>query len=255
MNPFIVGSIVFAFTLGGALIGNGLRSRLPEHHLDHESRNTVNLGIGLVATMTALVLGLVTASAKNSFDVMDTGVKHTAMDILTLDRLLARYGPETAETRSALQHAVANRIDAMSSGASSRHTELDPMRSGAAIGAEGLADAIQLLTPRDDLQRSLQSRARDLAEEILQTRWLLFAGIGSSVPLPFIMILVFWLTITFGSFGLFAPQNGTVFAVLFVCAVSVGSAVFLILELDGPFDGFLRVSVEPLRYAHANMNR
>ena len=83
----------------------------------------------------------------------------------------------------------------------------------------------------------------------------MFAGVGSSVPLPFIMILVFWLTITFGSFGLFAPRNGTVFVVLFVCAVSVGSAVFLILELDGPFDGFLKVSVEPLRYAHANMNR
>ena len=128
----MVGLIVFAFTLGGALIGNGLRAGLPEHHLDYESRDTVNLGIGLVATMTALVLGLVTASAKSSFDAMDTAVKHTAMDVLTLDRLLARYGPETAEIRSALQHAVANRIDAISPEASSRRTELDPMRSGAA---------------------------------------------------------------------------------------------------------------------------
>jgi len=251
----MVGLIVFAFTLGGALVGNGLRANLPDHHLDDESRDTVNLGIGLVATMTALVLGLVTASAKNSFDVMDTGVKHTAMDVLTLDRLLARYGPETAEIRSALKRAVANRVDALSPETSSRGIELDPMRSGAAAGAESLADAIQLLTPRDDLERSLQSRARDLAEEILQTRWLVLAGVGPSVPVPFIMILVFWLTVTFGSFGLFAPRNGTVFAVLFVCAVSVGSAVFLILELDGPFDGFLKVSVEPLRYAHVNMNQ
>jgi hypothetical protein len=186
---------------------------------------------------------------------MDTAVKHTAMDILTLDRLLARYGPETAEIRSALQHAIAKRIDVIWPETSSRRTELDPMRSGAAAGTESLADAIQLLTPRDDLQRSLQSRARDLAEEILQTRWLVFAGVGPSVPLPFIMILIFWLTITFGSFGLFAPRNGTVFAVLFVCAVSVGSAVFLILELDAPFDGLLKVSAEPLRYAHSNMNR
>jgi hypothetical protein len=251
----MIGLIVFAFTLGGALIGNGLRSGLPEHHLDDESRDTVNLGVGLVATMTALVLGLVTASAKSSFDAMDTAVKHTAIDVLTLDRLLARYGPETAEIRSTLKHAIANRSDAISPDDSSRRTELDPMRSGAAIGAENLADAIQMLTPRDDSQRSLQSRARDLAEKILQDRWLVFAGSGPSVPMPFIMILVFWLTITFSSFGLFAPRNGTVFAVLFVCAMSVGSAVFLILELDAPFDGFIRVSVEPLRYAHANMNQ
>jgi hypothetical protein len=96
MSPSIVGVIVFACTLGGSLAGFWLRARLPERHLDDASRDTVKVGIGLVATMTALVLGLVTASAKSSFDAADTAVKHTAMDLLTLDRLLARYGPETA---------------------------------------------------------------------------------------------------------------------------------------------------------------
>jgi len=99
MNPTIIGTIVFACTLGGALGGIWLRTILPEHHLNDESRDTVKLGIGLIATMTALVLGLVTASAKSSFDAVATAVKHTAMDILILDRLLARYGPETGEIR------------------------------------------------------------------------------------------------------------------------------------------------------------
>lgn len=251
----MVGSMVFAFTLGGALIANWARTALPEHHLGEESRDTVKLAIGLIATMTALVLGLVTASAKSSFDAMDLAVKHTAVDVLTRDRLLARYGPETGQIRGALRNAVAGRIDAILREAASGLTDVDPMRSGTATGSESLADAIQLLTPHDDSQQSLKSRARDLAEEILQVRWLVFAGVGSSVPGPFITILVFWLTITFASFGLFAPRNGTVVMALFVCAVSVGSAVFLILELDGPFDGFIRVSVEPLRYAHANMNQ
>ncbi len=89
----------------------------------------------------------------------------------------------------------------------------------------------------------------------MQVRWLVFAGGGTSVPLPFLVVLLFWLTITFASFGLFAPRNAMVLAVLFVCAVSVGSAVFLILELDGPFDGLLRVSADPLRYAHAHLNQ
>ena len=253
MRPTIIGTIVFACTLGGALVGNWLRTTLPAHHLNDESRETVKLGIGLVATMTALVLGLVTASAKSSFDNVDTAVKHTAMDILTLDRLLARYGAETSEIRGALQHAVAGRIDMIWPQGSSRPAHLEP--SVAASGVEGLADAIRGLTPRDDSQRSLQSRALDLAEALLQVRWLVFAGGGTSVPLPFLVVLLFWLTITFASFGLFAPRNPMVLAVLFVCALSVGSAVFLILEMDGPFDGLLRVSADPLRYAHAHLNQ
>lgn len=255
MNPNIVGTIVFTCTLGGALIGIWLRTKLPEHHLNDESRDAMRLGIGLVATMTALVLGLVTASAKSSFDAVDTAVKHTAMDVLILDRLLARYGPETSEIRGALQHAFAHRIDQIWPQNSSRPAHLDPLGAASASGIEGLADGIRGLTPRDDSQRSLKSRALDLADALLKTRWLVFAGIGTSVPLPFFLILLFWLTITFVSFGLFAPRNATVLAVLFVCALSVGGAVFLILEMDGPFDGLVQVSADPLRYAHAHLNR
>ena len=110
-------------------------------------------------------------------------------------------------------------------------------------------DAIRGLAPRDDSQRALQSRALDLAEALLQARWLVFAGGGTSVPLPFLVVLLFWLTITFTSFGLFAPRNATVLAVLFVCAVSVASAVFLILEMDGPFDGSAPVPAACVRAA------
>ena len=141
MKPAIVGMIVFVCTFGGALVGNWLRTTLPEHHLNDESRDTVKLGTGLIATMTALVLGLVTASAKSSFDAVNTAVKNTAMDILTLDRLLARYGPETGEIRGALQHAVASRIDMIWPQSSSEPARLEP--SVEASGVEGLADAIR----------------------------------------------------------------------------------------------------------------
>ena len=254
MNPTVVGVVVFACTLGGALLGHWLRTALPERYIDHESRDTVKLGIGLVATMTALVLGLVTASAKSSFDAVDAAVKHTAMDILTLDRLLARYGPETRELRGALKEAIAIRIDIIwPQNSSHPSAQLDPFRSGAALAAEGLVDGIRSLVPRNDLQRAIQSRAEDLAESMLESRWGLFVG-GTSVALPFLVVLLFWLTITFASFGLLAPRNAMVFAVLLVCAMSVGSAVFLILELSSPFDGLLRVSADPVRYAYAHLN-
>ena len=68
-------------------------------------------------------------------------------------------------------------------------------------------------------------------------------------------MLLFWLTITFTSFGLFAPRNVTVLAVLFFCALSVTSALFLVVEMDGPFDGLIKASADPLRYAHAHINQ
>jgi hypothetical protein len=106
MNPSIVGMIVVACSFGGALLGLWLRTALPEQHLDAESRDTVKVGIGLIATMTALVLGLVTASTKSAFDAVDTAVKQTAIELLALDRILARYGSETGEIRQGLQRAM-----------------------------------------------------------------------------------------------------------------------------------------------------
>src|SRR5512143_1532380 len=111
MNPTIVSTIVFTFTFGGVLVGMWLRRTLPRHHLDAESKDTVKVGIGLIATMTALILGLVTASAKSSYDAVDSAVKKGAVDVLTLDRVLARYGSETEEIRKGLQRMLWARID------------------------------------------------------------------------------------------------------------------------------------------------
>jgi hypothetical protein len=86
-------------------------------------------------------------------------------------------------------------------------------------------------------------------------RWLVLAGTETSIPVPFLVGLLFWLTITFASFGLAAPRNATVHTVLGVCALSVGSAIFLVLEMDRPFDGLRRVSAAPWRYAHAHLNQ
>ena len=136
---------------------------------------------------------------------------------------------------------------------SSQPVQLD--HAGSAAAVEGLLDRVRGLAPRDDSQRSLQSRALELVEAVLRARWLVGAGGGTSVPLPFLVVLLFWLTITFASFGLFAPRNATVIAVLFVCALSVGGAVFLVLEMDGPFDGLLKASADPMRYALARLNQ
>jgi len=255
MNGSVVGTIVLVCTFGGALIGLWLRRALPGHHLDSDSRDTIKMGIGLIATMTALLLGLVTASAKSSFDAMDTAVKQTTIQLLTLDRLLARYGPEINEIRKGLQHAVGARIDVIWPQDPSKPGSVNPMLSGGAPMGEVLADAIRALKPSNDAQRNLQSRALDTGESLLQGRWIVLAGAENSIPLPFLVILVFWLTIVFVSFGLFAPWNATVVAALFVCAISVATALFLVLEMESPFTGFIRVSPDPLRYALSSLGK
>ncbi len=175
MNPTLIGMLVFVCTFGGALFGIWLRAILPEHHRNNESKDTVKVGIGLVATMTALVLGLVTASAKQSFDELDAAIKHAAAQVLSLDRALARYGPESAEARQALHDGMVQRVEFTWRQDTRQPAQLptpELIRAG-----EGIITLVRHLSPRDDDQRWLQSRALELGEGLLKVspKPLLFA--------------------------------------------------------------------------------
>jgi hypothetical protein len=248
----LVGMIVFACTFAAALLGMWMRTALPEHHVDNDSRDTIRTGVGLIAGMSALVLGLVTASAKSSYDSVETSVRSTAVDILTLDSLLARYGHEASGIRVTLKALVAQRIDEIWP-AQSGHPDLDPKRHLAA--AESLLEQIRGLAPHTPSQQAIQARVLELSESLMKVRWMMVIEGHRTIPLPFLMILLLWLTLTFTSFGLFSPKNPTVLAVLFVCSLSVGSALFLVLEMDSPFDGWLKVSAEPMRYTLTQLNQ
>ena len=202
--------------------------------------------MGLVATMTALLLGLVTASARSTFDAQDTSIRNSAANILTLDRHLARYGPETKPTRDLIRSALAYRIEMIWPTDGSRGSGLDVSTTTPAV--EEIENQILRLSPENDAQRWFKTEALKLSEEVVKTRWRVI-GSGGAVPRPFLVVVICWLTVTFASFGLYAPRNATVVAVLCVSALSVAAAVFLILELDGPFDGAIKIPSGPLRFA------
>ncbi|HTO05910.1 MAG TPA: hypothetical protein VMR86_02550 [Myxococcota bacterium] len=251
MSPLAAAGGVWACTFGGALAGMLLGAALPAHHLNEASKSTVNVGIALIATMTALILGLVTASAKSTFDASDQDVRRISAEVLSLDRILARYGPETAPVRKALHDALAARVERVWPPSGDAVADFDPVQGGAEL--EQLVAALHGLTPKTDDQRWLQGRAEETAESLLASRWLAFGDTHGSVPHALLVIVVFWLSITFVSFGMFAPPNGTVLTILFLCALSVAAAVFLILELEQPLTGLIRISPEPLRYAIAHL--
>jgi hypothetical protein len=222
----------------------GLRGVIPENHLTPDTRDLIKLGVGLIGTMSALVLGLLVASTKGSYDTKRTELAQMAGNAILLDRVLAHYGTETADIRSALRSGLASMV-----GSSGESSHLEQLAQAAPLAREVIFDKIQNLVPRTDAQRSLQGQAQSFAINLGQTRWLLFAQSGTSISTPFLLIVVFWLTVLYLSFGLFAPRNATAFATLFICAVSVAGAMFLILDLDHPFTGLMRIPDSPLRNA------
>jgi hypothetical protein len=254
VSSLTISLIVFACILGGTLLGMFLRAVLPERHLSAESKDLVKLGMGLVGTMTALVLGLLIASAKGSFDAQRNGLAQMSANIVLLDRVLAHYGPEAKEARELLRAMVVDMLDQTWPENGPRPGQAGP-KAGTEGRYEGLYEKIQELTPKNEAQRALQAQALKIGIDIAQTRWLMFAQRGSSVPMPFLVVLVSWLTILLASFSLFAPPNPTVIAVLLVCTLAVSSAVFLILELDRPFEGALQISSAPLRNVLAQLGR
>ena len=251
MSTWATGGIVFACVFGGALFGLLLRATLPQHHLTSESKDVVKLGMGLLATMAALVLSLLIASAKTSYDTHRTEVTQLAANVMLLDRIMAHYGAETKESRDLLRAAVARVVDEMWPQGASRRADLNPR----AARAEVLYDKILGLSPQSEAQRLLRAEALSIATDLSRTRWLIFEQGGTTIPLPFLVLLIFWVTVIFASFGLFAPANATVVGTLFVCALSVSGAIVLILELDQPLQGLVQLSSGPLRSALANLGQ
>jgi len=254
VSPLTISLVAFGCIFGGTLLGIFCRELLPDHHLSEESKDTVKLGIGMIATLTALVLGLMIASAKGNFDTMGSEFRQAGAKIVSLDRVMADYGPETKEARDLLRRVVATLLERIWPDELTERTGAKALESGA--GIEAIQKILRELSPRNDAQRWLQSRALQLSSDITETRWLLIEQRGvSSLPAPFLFLLVFWLTVIFSSFGLFSPRNATVIAILFVCALSAAGSLYLILEMDRPHQGLIRLSSAPLRNALALLGR
>jgi hypothetical protein len=251
MNSIEIGSITFAFAFGGALVGMLLRTTMPEHHRNSESKDAVKVTMALVSTMSALVLGSLIASAKSSYDTQKNELTDLSSKVILLDRVLAHYGPDAKEARDELRTSVEGAISQMWSKDATGLSQSTP----AFASSEVLYDKVQTLVPKNDAQRTMQSQALGLVIGLGQTRWLMYEQRAGSGSVPMLMVLIFWLTALFISFGIFAPRNATVYITLFVSAMSVSFALFLILELYNPYVGVIRLSDVPLRSALANLGR
>lgn len=245
--------LTFACIFGGTLLGMFILRFLPEHHLTADSRDVIKLGTGMIATLAALVLGLLISSAKDTFDTLNSALRQTGSLIVVLDRTMARYGPETKDAREVLRGAVQHTIEQIW-GANKKAAELDNVV--AERGLDALYVKLEDLTPQNDEQRRLLSRALEIIGQIEEIRLISLQRKGQgSFPMLLLGLLICWLTIIFFGFGLLSTPNKTTGIVLFICAIAVTSSLFLLQELDQPFGGLIKVSSAPLQKALVNLGR
>ncbi len=246
MNSSLIAILVFVFVFGGALAGIAIR--VPAHHQDTETKDTVKLVMGLVATIAALVLSLLIASAHNSYDRQESEVQQLGAQIVQLDELFAHYGPEANDSRAQLRRMVEAELARL-------WPDAGAARPAIYSPTEDLFDTVAALRPKTEAQRSAQGRALQLMTTTGTTIRLLYEQAGGSLSWPFFVVLVFWLVVLFSAYGLYARRNATVITALFLGALTVAGAIFLILEMNRPYSGLMQLSSAPIRHALAQIGR
>ena len=250
MNSTLIAVIVFVFVFGGALAGVAIR--VPTHHQDTDTKDVVKLVMGLVATISALVLSLLIASAHSSYDIQESEVQQLGAQLVLLDGVFAHYGPETNDARAQLRRMVKAEVARLWPDAAAARAAMHTPQNY--VPTEDLFDTVARLTPGSEAQRSAQARALQLMTTMGTTIRLLHQQAGGSLSWPFFVVLVFWLVVLFAGFGLYARRNATVIAALFVGALTVAGAIFLILEMNRPYSGLMEISSAPFRDALAQQS-
>jgi hypothetical protein len=235
------------------LVGLSLNAWLPEHHRSAASHDAIKLGAGMISVLASLVLGLLTASIKNSFDTIDGQMRALAANLILMDQTLRDYGPETATARGLLRDYTRQAITDHWPQESTHPVRMENAAAGnemdnARLTIIGLASD----TPS---HQALRATALQLMDGLLQTRWQLIEREGTSIQPAFLVVLVAWIVLIFVAFGYNAPRNATVVSAFFICAVALSACLFIIVEMDSPFDGVITVSSHAMRDALAHMSQ
>ena len=245
VGPYI-GWIVAVIVFASAMLGMLIRRTLPESHLSDETKGVVTLSMGVVGTLTALVLSLLIATASTTFNTRNQEITTLAANAIQLDRVLRSFGPDADDEREMLRNYMTMKLKDLFPQGRSKPVLENPKTI---VLFEELEDRLSAMEGHSPHQRWLLSRAQALTAYVSEVRWLLIEQDVLGIPVPVLLVVLFWLCLLFVSFGLFAPPNATVRVVLFLCAVAVAGAIQTILDLSRPFEGVVRVSGEPLRHA------
>ncbi len=250
MNAAFLSAIIAAVIFSGALLGFALPRVLPERHLSKETLDAIRLGTGMLSVLASLVLGLLVATVKTSFDTTDSDVRAYAADLIVLDETLRDYGSAALPTRRMVRDYTDLLLtDVWLTG--DHPYIIENRQAGQAL--EHIREQIRALPAATPDQKWLLDQALQLVTTLLRQRWLLIEHAGPSIQPVIIWVLVSWIVAIFVSFGINAPRHATMVVAFLVVAAAIGSALFLVLEMDTPFEGVLRVSAQPVATALSHM--
>ncbi|HME27943.1 MAG TPA: hypothetical protein VKI44_42595 [Acetobacteraceae bacterium] len=244
MNTITTSLLVAACVFAGGLVGLSLHRVLPSHHLTKETQDVVRLGTGMLSVLASLVLGLLIATAKSSYDTTDQAVRHYAAELALLNETLRDYGDGASAPRDLLRkytETLLNDIWPINGDAAHLSDEQ------AGLVMEHVREQVRALQPLDDGQKSLRDQALAINVDLLRERWLLIGEQRPHVSPTVLVVLVSWITVIFVSFGLNAPRNATVVVAFLAIALAIGGSIFLILEMDRPLDGVMQISSWPIK--------
>jgi len=256
---------IFLLLLGTSLVGAKVQKGLPAHHRAQETVDAIRLILTMLLTLSGLVLGLLITSAKGRHDERTGNLERFAVDLVELDQRLRQYGPDAVSIRAELRRYTAAAIastwphEPRPIGTYPKPEEIGDTNSIESLPLgnilAGIDHRIELLQPMDTYHRQTAERLRARAADNLQQRWRLITSAHGTISGPFLMALVFWLVVIFAIFGLSAPPNALVHIVVTLCALSIASSFYIILDFDKPQSGLLKIASDPLRMALEHMDR
>ena len=263
MTEMAYSLLLFVVLLGAAWAGMKLQRLLREHHRSRETASFVQLVITMLVTFTALVLGLLTTSVKANFDRVGDDVRGYATQIIDLNRLMVAYGPEMEAARGLLRDYTVAVVASTWTGETPPPNAIRPAPAPADAFMENtglgrmlakIGDQLLALEPPDIIHQRIAAEARTRFDALIEQRWKLIEEASGETAGPLYLVMVLWLTVIFASFGLTAPRNMLVFIIVALCAGSLASVEFVILDLSTPFSGLYVVPSLPLRNAIAHLN-
>jgi hypothetical protein len=251
MNPLLTSLVVAACIFASAMAGLYLHARLPGHHLTKETQDVVRLGTGMLSVLASLVLGLLIATAKTSYDTTEQAIRGYATELILLDETFRDYGGTASVPRDLLRSYTAQTLADFWPKGGDLPAVLDNQATGSML--EHIREAIRALKPVDEGQRWLQDQALQISTVLLRQRWLMIEQAGTNIQPVVLVVLVLWISFIFATFALNAPRNSTVATAFLICSLAFGASIYLILEMDSPLNGMMKLSDWPMRNALAHM--
>ncbi len=227
----------------GAL-GLTLHGRLPEKHSPDKSAGMIGAMTGLLSLLLALVLGTFAGSAYTLYATQKSELETLGARIMQLDSALEAFGPETQPGREALRKALRQTYDEIWGDSTGTPSNVD-LKSIFA-GTRMLDQYLLSLSPKSDGQKQALSMANSAATDINKTRLLMGLQLASGIPWPMLTIVICWSLLMFCGYGLVSPVNRTVVTSVGLGAITIASAIFMIVQLSNPYSGAFKLSAKPV---------